>query len=163
MADKQYNPSELCYKLLKHYEGCKLEAYKCSANKITIGYGNTYYTDGKPVKMGDKITQKQAEEMLPLILNTYALSVFQLVKTYIKQHQFDALVCLAYNIGIGNFEKSTLLKIVNKGGSLVQIEAEFMKWNKARVNGVLTPLDGLTYRRKSEYHLYSTGEVKFFN
>lgn len=156
---KAFSPSKLCYELLKHHEGCKLVAYQCSAKKWTIGFGNTYYPDGRSVKQGDTITQAQADEYLPLILNTYAISVYQALKAYVRQYQYDALVCMCYNIGIRAFEQSTLLKLINKGSSITLIEAEFLKWNKAGGK----PIAGLTNRRKSEFHLYSTGQIKFFN
>jgi len=152
-------PSILCYKLLKHYEGCKLEAYRDGGGVLTIGYGQTYHTDGKPVRKGDKITKQQAETGLTTILRTYAISVYQALKVNVKQHQYDALVCLCYNIGIGGFERSTLLKLINKGGNIEDIEKWWLVWNKD--NGKV--VRGLTNRRASEFHLYNTGEIKYFN
>lgn len=150
-------PSNSCYNVIKHYEGCKLEAYICSAGKITIGYGNTFYPDGKPVKMGDKITLKQAEDMLPNIVLKFAQGVDKLVKRELLQCEFDALVSFAYNCGLGNLEKSNLLREVNKKGSALKIETEFLKWNKG--GGKI--LDGLTRRRKTEALLYNQGILKF--
>ena len=149
------NPSANCYALIKHYEGCKLDAYLCPANIPTIGYGNTFYADGKPVKMGEKITKEQAEALLPNVVEKFAQSVNKAVKRVIKQHEFDALVSFTYNVGIGNLGKSTLLLKVNNNSPKEEIVAEFLKWNKA--GGKV--LDGLTKRRKSESYLYITGEV----
>lgn len=156
---KPIQPSKLCYDLLKHYEGLKLEAYQCSAKKWTIGYGQTYYADGRQVKQGDKITKQQAEDGLRIILQTYAISVHQALKIGVRQHQYDALCCLAYNIGIGAFEGSTLLKLVNKGANIADIEKWWLVWNKAKGK----VLEGLTSRRKSEFHLFKTGEIKIYN
>lgn len=150
-------PSNSCYNVIKHYEGCKLEAYICSAGKITIGFGNTFYPDGKPVKIGDKITLKQAEDMLPNIVLKFAQGVDRLVKRELLQCEFDALVSFAYNCGLGNLEKSNLLREVNKKGSALRIETEFIKWNKG--GGKI--LDGLTRRRKTEALLYNQGILKF--
>ena len=150
-------PSNSCYNVIKHYEGCKLEAYICSAGKITIGFGNTFYPDGKPVKMGDKITLKQAEDMLPNIVLKFAQGVDRLVKRELLQCEFDALVSFAYNCGLGNLEKSNLLREVNKKGSALKIETEFLKWNKG--GGKI--LEGLTRRRKTEALLYNQGILKF--
>lgn len=155
---KILQPSELCYTLLKHFEGCKLQAYQCSADKWTIGYGNTYYPDGRPVRKGDKITQQQAEDYLPIVLRTYAISVSQALKINILQHQYDALCCLAYNIGIGGFEKSTLLGKINKGADISEVKKWWLVWNK--VKGRVEK--GLVRRRKSEFHLYDTGKIDFF-
>lgn len=150
-------PSNSCYNVIKHYEGCKLEAYLCSAGKITIGYGNTFYADGKPVKMGDRITLKQAEDLLPNIVLKFAQGVDKLVKRELLQCEFDALVSFAYNCGLGNLEKSNLLREVNKKGSALKIETEFLKWNK----GGGKVLEGLTRRRKTEALLYNSGLLKF--
>ena len=150
-------PSNSCYNVIKHYEGCKLEAYLCSAGKVTIGYGNTFYADGKPVKMGDRITLKQAEDLLPNIVLKFAQGVDRLVKKELLQCEFDALVSFAYNCGLGNLEKSNLLREVNKKGSALKIETEFLKWNK----GGGKVLEGLTRRRKTEALLYNSGLLKF--
>ena len=150
-------PSNSCYNVIKHYEGCKLEAYLCPAKIPTIGFGNTFYSDGKPVKLGDKITLKQAEDMLPNIVLKFAQGVDRLVKRELLQCEFDALVSFAYNCGLGNLEKSNLLREVNKKGSALRIETEFIKWNK----GGGKVLDGLTRRRKTEALLYNQGILKF--
>ena len=159
-------PSNSCYNVIKHYEGCKLEAYLCSAGKITIGFGNTFYPDGKPVKIGDKITLKQAEDMLPNIVLKFAQGVDRLVKRELLQCEFDALVSFAYNCGIGvnkpNEKKkglagSTLLVEVNRKSPASIIEKEFLKYNRA--GGKV--LEGLTRRRKTEALLYNQGILKF--
>ena len=159
MLNENLHISDKGLQLLMHYEGCKLEAYLCPAKIPTIGYGNTFYADGKPVKLGDKITKQQADELLPAIVQKFAISVANAIKTSVSQHQFDAMVSLAYNIGIGNFIKSTLLGLVNKKASDIQVANEFMKWNKS--NGKI--LEGLNKRRKSEAELYKTGNVVYFN
>lgn len=150
-------PSNSCYNVIKHYEGCKLETYLCPSKIPTIGFGNTFYPDGKPVKMGDKITLKQAEDMLPNIVLRFAQGVDRLVKRELLQCEFDALVSFAYNCGLGNLEKSNLLREVNKKGSALKIETEFLKWNKG--GGKI--LEGLTRRRKTEALLYNQGILKF--
>lgn len=154
-----YTPSSKCYDVIKHYEGCELDAYLCPAGIPTIGYGNTFYKDGKPVKMGDKITKEQAEELLPGIVQKFALQVNNYIKTSLLQHQFDALVSLAYNIGMGNFAKSTLLGLVNKKAERIQVGNEFLKWNKSKGK----ELKGLTNRRKTEAELYKTGNIVYYN
>ena len=73
--------------LLKHFEGCELESYRCSANVLTIGYGTT-----KNVVEGMKITQNQAEEMLMKDLEEFEEYVEDLIDVKLDQHQFDALV-----------------------------------------------------------------------
>lgn len=139
-------------RLLAKHEGLSLKAYKCPAGVWTIGYGNTYYEDGTKVKEGDIITRERAEELLRIIANDFATKVDALVKPKLTMQQFDALVSFAYNVGIANFAKSTLLKKVNANPLDLTIRAEFEKWNKS--NGKV--LKGLVTRRKEEADLYFT-------
>ena len=136
--------------LIKSFEGCKLKAYQCSAKKWTIGYGNTFFEDGTPVKVGDAITQDKAEKMFELIANEFAAKVAKLVPSHITPNQFGSLVSFAYNCGVVNLQKSTLLKKVNANHNDPSIREEFLKWNKA--GGKV--LAGLTRRREAEANLY---------
>ena len=144
-------PSERCYSLIKQFEGCRLKAYKDSVGIWTIGYGTTYYPSGKSVQEGDKCTQDEAEFYLKYHVLEFSAKVSQLVNK-VNQHQFDALVSFAYNVGAGSLRKSTLLKKVNTNPEDPTIESEFMKWNKA--GGKV--LNGLTKRRQAEADLYKT-------
>ena len=137
-------------KLIKSFEGCKLDAYKCSANKETVGYGNTFYEDGTAVKLGDKITQERAESLFELIAKSFSDKVKPLITNTLTENQYSAVVSFAYNCGIGNLKSSTLLKKVNSNPSDPTIKDEFLKWNK--VGG--KPLAGLTRRRQAESDLY---------
>lgn len=136
--------------LIKSFEGCKLKAYQCSAMKWTIGYGNTFYEDGKPVLPGHAITQEKAEQLFELIANEFSDKVSKLVTSMVTLNQFGALVSFAYNCGIVNLKNSTLLKKVNSNPNDLSIRSEFIKWNKA--NGKV--LAGLTRRREAEANLY---------
>jgi lysozyme len=139
-------------KLMHDFEGCKLTAYLCPANVATIGYGNTYYEDGKPVKLGDTITQERANQLFEAIAEDFAKRVRTLLRVTLNENQFSALVSFAYNAGVANLNKSTLLRKVNANPSDPTIDAEFLKWNKA--NGQV--LAGLTRRRQAESKLYFT-------
>ena len=136
--------------LIKSFEGCKLKAYQCSAKKWTIGYGNTFFEDGTPVVAGNAITQEKAEQLFELIANEFAAKVAKLVPSHITSNQFGSLVSFAYNCGVVNLQKSTLLKKVNANHNDPSIKAEFLKWNKA--GGKV--LAGLTRRREAESNLY---------
>ena len=136
--------------LIKHFEGCKLKAYQCSAKKWTIGFGNTFYEDGSPVLPGHAITQEKADELFELIANEFAEKVSKLVTSMVTLNQFGALVSFAYNCGVVNLQKSTLLKKVNSNPNDQSIRAEFLKWNKAAGK----VLAGLTRRREAEASLY---------
>lgn len=136
--------------LVKHFEGCKLTAYVCSAGHNTIGYGNTFYENGVKVKPGDKITQQRAEELLDVILIKFVQQTNEVIKSSVNQNQRDALTDFAYNCGLGNLKSSTLLKKVNADPNDKTIRDEFMKWNK----GGGKVLNGLTRRREAEANLY---------
>jgi len=139
------------YLFITKHEGLKLKPYLCPAKIPTIGYGNTYYGDGKRVTLLDKqITKQEALEMFKEIANKFAKRVDELVTSNINQNQFNALVSFAYNVGTGNFASSTLLKKVNKNPNDLTIKAEFLRWNKA--GGKV--INGLTNRRIDEADLY---------
>ncbi len=130
--------------LIKKYEGLRLASYVDSAGVLTIGYGHT-----GGVKMGDVITKEEAERLLIEDLsvaeneiNRYGLNLCQ--------NQFDALVSFVYNVGIGNFRKSTLLKKLLADPNDPTIASEFNRWIYAggRV------LQGLVKRRSEEARLY---------
>jgi lysozyme len=137
--------------LIKQFEGLSLTPYVCAGGINTIGYGNTYYTNGKKVTLKDpNITLQQAEELLKHSLSTYEKAVDSFCRDDISQSNFDALVSFAYNLGTGALQKSTLIKKVNANPKDVTIADEFLKWNKA--NGRV--LAGLTRRRQAEANLY---------
>ena len=139
------------YLFITKHEGLSLKPYLCPAKIPTIGYGNTYYSDGKKVTLLDKdITKQQAFDMFKEIANRFAKRVDTLVTSNINQNQFNSLVSFAYNVGTGNFNSSTLLKKVNRNPDDLTIKAEFLKWNKA--GGKV--LNGLTNRRNEEADLY---------
>lgn len=137
--------------LIKSFEGLSLVPYVCAGGINTIGFGNTYYTNGKRVLLSDQpITKLEAEELLKHSLSTYEKAVDSYCRDDISQSQFDALASFCYNVGTGNLQKSTLIKKVNANPIDVTIADEFLKWNKA--NG--TVLKGLTKRRQAEADLY---------
>lgn len=139
------------YLLITKHEGLKLKPYLCPAKIPTIGYGNTYYPDGKRVTLLDKdITKQEAFDMFKEVANRFAKRVDTLVTSNINQNQFNALVSFAYNVGTGNFSSSTLLKKVNRNPNDLTIKDEFLRWNKA--GGKV--LNGLTNRRNEEAILY---------
>lgn len=141
------------YDLIKEFEGFSDRPYKCSANIPTIGYGNTFYPDGKRVSMLDKqITKEYADEIFKNVVDNFAFKVSKLIKSKVTQNQFNALVSFAYNVGIGNLEKSTLLKLVNINPNDAMIAKQFLRWNKAKGK----ELKGLTNRRIKESALYYT-------
>lgn len=137
--------------LIKKFEGLKLKPYLCSAGVPTIGYGNTFYEDGKKVTLNDSlITEQRASDLLSLTVKTFEKHVDSFCRDDINQNQFDALVSFAYNLGPNSLKNSTLLKKVNANPNDPTIRDEFMKWTKA--GGKV--LKGLVERRKAEADLY---------
>jgi len=136
--------------LIKHFEGCKLKSYRCSAGVLTIGFGST----GPHVYEGKVITQQEADNLLIDDLERFERQVDSL-DLMIKQHQFDALVSFAFNLGFGSLQKSTLLKKI-KAGDFSAAASEFLKWNKA--GGVVLP--GLVKRREAESKLFKGEDWK---
>jgi lysozyme len=143
------------YKLITDFEGLSLKPYLCSAKVPTIGYGNTYYKDGTKVTLKDKpITKVQAFDLFKDIADNFAKAVSKNVITNVNQNQFNSLVSFCFNIGITNFKKSTLLRLVNINPNDANIAKEFLKWNKA--GGVI--INGLTKRRIAESSNYFTND-----
>ena len=143
--------SENGLKLIKKFEGLSLKPYLCSAGIPTIGFGNTFYENMKKVTLQDEtITEERADSLFNFLVTTnYVNVVNRLVIVDINQNQFDALVSFVYNLGSGNFEKSTLLKKVNQE-DFIGASLEFEKWNRA--SGKV--LNGLTKRRLAEKELF---------
>lgn len=141
--------------LVKEFEGLRLTAYRDSVGVWTIGYGNTFYEDGTTVKQGDKITQERADYLFRSIVDKFADQVRAALTNpdRVSDAQFSAMVSLAYNIGIGAFRGSTLLRKANVNPCDPTIPDEFLRWNKA--GGKV--LAGLTRRRKAEADLYKNG------
>jgi len=139
--------------LIIEYEGLRLKPYLCSSGVPTIGYGSTYYSNGTRVTMSDTgITTTYATQMLHENLKHYEDGVNSYTRDDISQNQFNALTSFAYNCGLTNLKKSTLLKLVNLNPLDPSIEMEFMKWSRS--NGKI--MNGLLKRRCSEWLLYNT-------
>lgn len=151
----QLTTSGVGINLIKEFEGFRTNAYPdpgTGNEPITIGYGTTYYADGRKVKMGDTITEEQATEELKHHVEKIAeRDIRRFVKVPLTQFEFDSLSCWTYNVGGGNLQDSTLRKKLNtqdyEGAAL-----EFSRWNKAA--GKILP--GLVRRRVAERNLYLT-------
>lgn len=122
---------------IKRFESCKLTAYQDTAGVWTIGYGHT-----KGVKKGDRITQYQAEQFLRDDLAEYERAAGK-VQRLTTQGRYDAVVDFMYNLGIGNFNKSTLKIYIESGRAVWEIQEQFLRW----VNAGGRKLGGLVSRR----------------
>ena len=146
-------PSEEFYRLLKLFEGCKLNAYKCPANVITIGWGSVLDSKGNPFFMGAKITQADADLLLKNEVEKKAKFLNkELGKTEVTQNQFDALLLFQYNCGNAALSRSTLFRKVKANPNDNSIISQFARWDKVAGK----PLKGLTIRRAAESKLYFT-------
>ena len=131
--------------LIKHFESLELNAYQDSVGVWTIGWGHT----GSDVEEGKTITEEEAENLLNADLSKFEKAVNDAVRIDINANQYAALVSFTYNLGIGNLQSSTLLKLLNSNDSF-NASKEFVKWSKAGGNR----LEGLVKRRLSERNLF---------
>ena len=132
--------------LIKKYEGFRAKAYRCSANVLTIGFGHTLN-----VKSTDVITLDEAEHFLRQDVG-FAEKEVNRHNLNINQNQFDALVSFVFNLGVGNFARSTLLRKIKSNPNDPTIRKEFERW--IYTGGKV--LNGLVRRRKEEADLYFT-------
>lgn len=135
---------------IKAWEGCRLTAYRCPAGVWTIGYGHT-----SGVTPGMKITQQEADALFEKDIKQFSDQAMRTLGTVkLNNNQFDALVSLAYNIGIGRLSKSELLRKVKADPDDPSIRAEFARYVYATSNGVRRQLPGLVRRRTEEANHY---------
>lgn len=131
---------------IKNFEGLRLKAYRCSANKLTIGYGHT-----NNVRADDVITKEEAEQLIRIDLQKFEKQVNDLIKVPLTQNQYDALVSFQYNCGA--LGVSTLLKKLNAKDYKAAAD-QFLAWNKITVNGKKQVCQGLVNRRRKERELF---------
>lgn len=133
--------------LARRFEGLYLTPYLCPAGVPTIGYGATYYMDGRRVQLTDApISRETAERLLLwMVTNKYLPAVLRLCPGVDTPNRLAALIDFAFNLGAGNLSASTLRKRVN-AGRWADVPAELRKWVKA---GGRT-LRGLVTRREAE-------------
>lgn len=140
--------------ICRRFEGLYLKPYLCPAGVPTIGYGATFYQDGKKVTLHDKpITREQAEDLLTYHLKQYFLKeVLLLCYTLDTEFKTASILDFAFNLGLGNLKVSTLRKrILAKNWE--DVPNQLMRWNKAQGR----VLKGLTLRRESEKVLFILG------
>lgn len=133
------------YALLRIHEGLRLKAYMCAGGVLTIGYGHT----GNVMPL-QQITVDAAEQLLKQDVMRFEDGVAHAVRVPLNDNQFSALVCFAFNVGMGAFAGSTLLNLLNRKW-YSQVPAQLMRWTRAR--GVELP--GLVARRRDEAELWN--------
>ena len=135
--------------MIKEFERCRLETYKDAVGVPTIGWGHTSMAGPPLVMPGMTITQQQADDILITDLAKYEMAVSKAIKRQPTPNQFAAMVSLCFNVGPGNFRKSTVCRAFNEG-DLARSAGAFARWNKA--GGKV--LKGLTRRREAERVLF---------
>ena len=134
------------YSELHKREGLRTKPYLDTRGIPTISLGVTYYPNGRKVTMQDKpITKIEAERLGKVIADRFSAEVTALIKSKVNQNQFNALVSIAYNIGINGFKSSSFLKLVNKNPNDPKIKEAIMLRVKNKE---------LIERRKSEVNQY---------
>lgn len=136
--------------IIKDFEGCKLVVYKDIKGLPTVGWGHKVLVTDK-LSIGDTITQEQADCWLIKDVNRTAGMLDSMIHNNITENQFSACVSLAYNIGVGAFERSTLLAYINNN-QLMMAGEEILRWDHSK--GLEN--FGLLRRRKAEQSLFNT-------
>lgn len=136
-------------KLIKKHEGLKLSRYPDVAGLPTIGYGHKLL----PGETFHTITLEKAEELLQADIAKTTRAILPSITRPITDNQKAALVSFAFNVGVTAFKKSTLLRKIN-AGDMTGAAAEFDRWNKAKINGQLQAVAGLTNRRTDEKNIF---------
>jgi len=135
--------------IIKEFEGCKLKAYQDEGGVWTIGWGTTRIS-GRPVCASDACSQEEADQWMAAELTSVANVVRAHIKVPVTDNQFCALCSFAYNVGVGAFETSTMLKLLNFSAPAAEVAAEFPKWDHD--NGKV--VEGLLRRREAEQLLF---------
>jgi lysozyme len=138
----------LAVELIARYEGLCLEAYRCPAGTLTIGWGQT-----EDVYVGQKMTKAEADADLCRSIAARSEQVLSVCTRAPSRYELGAMVSLQYNIGHAGFCRSTVLRAHNAGDAAAASRA-FGLWNKATVDGILQEMKGLTARRAAESAMY---------
>lgn len=148
--NKKLRLSDRGASLIHNYEGLRLTAYLCPSNKPTIGYGHTSTVTMDDVRRKKTITKEHAIHLFNLDKIRFENTVYALVDVPLNQNQIDALVSFTFNVGRGNFQRSTLLRLLNKG-DYAAVPGQLKRWvfGAGRVQ-----LGGLVRRRNDEAKLW---------
>jgi lysozyme len=150
------SPSSKAFSFIEHEEGCILHPYHDQAGIPTIGWGSTMYKNGKKVTMKDApITQLEADSLLQWEVDNKTGAIAGYLKNVVlNQNQYDSLVSFVYNVGVGAFAKSTLLKRIRANPQDTSIRDAFMMWVYVTEDGKKRIEPVLQARRKREADLY---------
>lgn len=148
--------SERGINFLVDLESCILTAYPDSEGIYTIGFGNTFYTDGKPVQKGDKITHEEAVILFRETIRKLENNINRSLLRPLTQNQYDAIVAHVYNNGYGEFKRSKILKCINNN-HVSEVPSHLVQYIHTRdpITKELKVNDGLINRVHKEIELFN--------
>ncbi|HEY2659642.1 MAG TPA: lysozyme [Caulobacteraceae bacterium] len=150
MTKPHHQVSETGLQLVMSFEGFRRNAARLADGRWIVGYGHT-----KSARQDASVTEADARALLLYDLAAVSTALDLLVFSPLNQNQFDALVCFAFNIGVDNFRRSSVLRRINEG-ALLQAASELELWRRAELDGERLVVDGLVRRRAAEKALFLT-------
>jgi lysozyme len=144
--------SKLAINLIKEFEGFKDYAYIDTDGTPVIGYGLSRI-GGSPVQIGDRISTTQADAALNAHIREIHQELEQIIKVDLSDRQLSALTSIAFNVGVDNIKNSTLVRKINTKDYTGAAD-EFLRWDKANLQGALVQMPGLSRRRAAERQLF---------
>ena len=147
--------------LIKHFEGVRLEAYKCTSGRWTIGYGNTYHPCGEPVKKGETITLDQAEEYLLAVYKEKEMIAKAAIGRHLQPHELATATSFCYNAGTGYKDKHGVFQLYNIWQFIREEIVTPTYWQGLAITSGGKVLEGLIRRRRAESKLYFEGIIDF--
>jgi lysozyme len=154
--------SPAAIEMIKHHEGVRTKPYRCPALLWTVGVGHVIDPAHAAVKYEERrnlpipagwdrvLTVAEVDSILAQDLGRFERGVVRLCPAAVgRQGIFDSLVSFAFNVGLGNLQRSSLRMKTNRG-DFEEAAEEFLKWTKA--GGRVLP--GLVKRRRDERSLY---------
>ncbi len=131
--------------------------YQDQAGNWTWGYGHKQLP-GEPLP--SFVSHRQAVQLLDSDLQWAEHAINYHVQVALAQHQFDALTSFVFNVGVGAFYESTLLRVLNDG-DYNAAAAQFLRWVYVNINGRLVVSNGLLARRRAESAMFARGVYEF--
>ena len=146
----RHQVSKAAVELIKRFEGYRSKSAQLADGRWTIGYGHTL-----TAREGAQVSEQDAEALLLYDLIGVSHAVNEQTYTPLTQNQFDALCCFAFNVGLENFKRSSVLRRINEG-SMLQAACAMEMWRKADFEGERIVVDALVRRRSAEKTLFLT-------
>jgi lysozyme len=146
--EPRHQVSRAAIDLIKRFEGLRRDAAQLDDGGWTIGYGHT-----RTARPGARVDEADAEALLLFDLIAIAHAVNEWTYAPLNQHQFDAVVSFAFNIGLENFQRSLTLRRLNEG-RMMEAALAMELWRRADVQGERIVVDALVRRRAWEKTLF---------